>query len=118
MHRGSRRVSGPHLGPAGVAPVELRVHQRRYVDPIDQKVLDLTVDADVDQLDAAHHYPAEVDPAELGVGEVDGAELGTCQVDTLETGAAQIIRREVSHGRTLAPAADKPPPSREHPPQG
>ena len=70
MSQACRKPSGSvgaHPGPLGVAPVELRVDERRDVDPVDQQVLDLAVDPDVAQFDAAHHDPAQVDGAEPGV---------------------------------------------------
>jgi hypothetical protein len=36
-------VGGAHLGPVGVTPIKFRVDQRRYVDPIDQEVVDLAL---------------------------------------------------------------------------
>jgi hypothetical protein len=78
------RVCRAHLGPAGIPPIQLGVHQGPDVDAIDRLVHDLAVDVNVDQFDAPHHDPAQVDPAEPGAGQVDRAELRAAEVNALD----------------------------------
>ena len=109
MPPGSRPgPSGAHLGAIGISPVKLGVDQRTDVDAIDRHVLDLAMDVDIDQLDAAHHRPFQVDGAELRVTQVDSAKLRTAEVDTLEPGATEIGTIEVSHPMTVTSSADEP----------
>ena len=86
----SGRVGRPHLGPAGLAPVELGLDQRRDVDAVDRHVLEVSGDVDIGQLDIAHDHAGEVDAPEPGVGQVDLAEFGAAQVGELEPLAAKI----------------------------
>jgi hypothetical protein len=67
------------------------------------------VDVDVNQLDAAHHRPAQGDTAETGAGQVDGAQLRAAEVNALKPGVTQISTSEVSHVGTLSPGADNLP---------
>jgi hypothetical protein len=78
-------ISGTHLGPFGIAPVELGVDERSDVDTIDRHVLDLAIDVDPDQLDASHLETLQVDTAEGGPAQVDGAKLGAAEVNALES---------------------------------
>ncbi len=102
---------GRIFGPVGVTPVKLRVDQRRYIDPVDQEVVDLAVDPGVDQLDTAHDDSGHVDAAEPGVGKVDGAELRTWSTrpkcEPLRSSPANSAM-----GRTLATPADRSNPTR------
>src|SRR5680860_949522 len=116
------RVSGAHLRSVGIPPVELGVDQGSDVNTTDRQVLDLAVDVDVDELDAAHHDAAQVDGAEgcgvqvrradLGPGQVHHLEPGIGQVDLLEPGARHVCVDEVSHSATLTFNADDPRPLR------
>jgi hypothetical protein len=65
-------------------PRELGVDERRDVDSVDDEVVDLAVDASIDQFDAAHHDAAHVDAAQPRLAQVDRTQLGTAQVDPLE----------------------------------
>ena len=102
---GSPGGSWPNPDTAGPA----RPRPGPDVDAIDRQVLDLTVDVDVDQLDAAHHHPAQLGTTEPGVSQVDGPELRAAEVNRLEPGAMEIGRSEVSHPTTLSLPADNPP---------
>jgi hypothetical protein len=62
------RVNRAHLGPVGVAPVQLGLDQRGDVDPVDGHVHELAGDLDVSHLDAAQHGPAQVRALEPGAG--------------------------------------------------
>jgi len=103
-------VCRAHLGPVGIPPVQLRVHQGPDVDTIDRQVLDLALDVGAGQFDTPHHDPAQVDTAEPGAGQVDGAQQRAAEVNALEPGATQIGTNEVSRATTLTPPADGPPP--------
>ncbi len=64
-------VVGSHLRPLGHPAVQLGLDQRRDVDAVDDDVLQLAVDLDVDQLDAAHPGAVQHGAADLHSGEVD-----------------------------------------------
>ena len=105
------RVGGPHLGPVGLAPVELGLDEGCHVDPVEDEVLELAVDVHVAELDATHDdvshlHSAEPRPREVGVHELRAAEL-----DANEARTAQVFSVEVSHGRTVVVPTDTPPPS-------
>ena len=50
---------GTELRSVRVSLVELGLHERRDVHPVDEEVLDLAVDAGVHHLDAAHHHSTQ-----------------------------------------------------------
>jgi hypothetical protein len=69
------------------------------------------VDVHVDQLDAAHHDPAQGDTAETGIGQVDGAELRAAEVNAFEPRATEIGANEVSHGDDAIARCRQSPPA-------
>jgi hypothetical protein len=108
-------------------PVQLGGDQRRDVDVVDPQVPDLPVDVGVDQVDAAHHDPAQVGAVQPGVGQVDVAQPGAVEPDPVEPGRAEVDALEerpvevgvdeVSHARDASAPHQKsshrvPAPSR------
>jgi hypothetical protein len=102
-------VCRAHLRAVGVSPVELGVDQRTDVDAIDRHILDLTIDVDINQLDASHHRPLQINGAELCSAQVDGAKVRAAEVDALKPGATEVGTKEVSHSTTLTSASDDLP---------
>ena len=103
--QGRLGASWPGRGDAG----QLRVDEGRDVDTVDQKVLDLAVDPDIDQVDAAHHCPTS--GRRRGTGRGRGRRRGTRHQSGRRARSASYAGRprEVGHGWTLAAAAAKPP---------
>ena len=73
-----------------VTPIQFRVEQRRDVDAVDGESVDLAVNRDVDELDAAHGDALEGDIAERRVDESDGAKRRAGQVGLSKRRATQI----------------------------
>ena len=86
MPPGTGGVAGTHLRPVGHAPVQLGVHQRGDVDPVDHDVAHLAGDLDADELDATHAAPVEAGAAEGGAPEVDPLEARSAEVLLAEPG--------------------------------
>ena len=100
-------ILGSHLRSIGVATIEFRLNQWRDVDLVDDEVLYVTVDVDVDEVNAAHHDAAEVDGVEGGVGEVDASKRCRRQIHILELSADEIGVAKVSHGLRLRGECDE-----------
>jgi hypothetical protein len=98
-------------------PVQLGGDQRRDVDVVDPQVPDLPVDVGVDQVDAAHHDPAQVGAVQPRVGQVDVAQPGAVEPDPVEPGRAEVDALEerpievgvdeVSHARDASGPASE-----------
>jgi len=71
---------------------------QRLEEPPFVDVLQLAVDVDVAQLDAAHAHAVQRRAAHLRPAQVDGPQAGLPEADVLEPGAGEVLVPEVGHG--------------------
>jgi hypothetical protein len=79
-------VVGTHLRPLRRATVQFGLDKRCDVDAVDQDVLQFAAYLDVDELDAAHPHPGEVDSLHLGVPKTDALKTRSGEVLAMEPG--------------------------------
>jgi hypothetical protein len=85
-------VVGTHLRPRRHSAIQFGLDERCDVDAVDHDVLQLAADLDLDELDAAHPHPGEVDSLYLGVPMTDALEMRSGEVLLVKPGHSHDAR--------------------------